>query len=99
MRLMNGYDERRAMTEGWLLCDNSDYGVQIEYWGEDPNEYFTSDEDALAFVETQATKGDKHAAFCLAVVAEFHREHVYHYLCGGLITPSGECCHCAWDAA
>lgn len=66
-----GYNEKLAMSQGWILADDAERGLEIQRYDCDPAERFTSDSHALAFVEFLASQDPfSHAAFCLRYIEE-----------------------------
>src|SRR5664279_4923801 len=56
------------ITEGWLLSENTDYGLQIERFDDDPRQRFSCDVDAVAYVSWRASMGSEYHADALAEV-------------------------------
>lgn len=68
-RKPRGYNEALAMSQGWLLADDSQNGLEIQRY--DGAEIFDGDDSALAFVQSLAQADPfSHAAFCLRFIEE-----------------------------
>jgi len=60
-------DEQASLKQGWGVWGSN--GVpEIQRWGEDPEERFSSDREAAGFVVEQAQKGDPLAQKALRIV-------------------------------
>lgn len=61
-------DQEVALNEGWGVFDNSDHGLRIER--DDGSQRFSSDCDAIAYVEQRAERGNALALAALAFIAQ-----------------------------
>lgn len=61
-----GYNEALAMSQGWLLAEDAERGLEIQRYDGDPQARFDGDAAALEHVRSLA-RADRfsHAAFCL----------------------------------
>lgn len=64
-----GYNAKLAMSQGWILANDAERGLEIQRY--DVANMFAGDEEALAEVAEMAARDPfSHAAFCLRYIEE-----------------------------